>query len=106
MGPESKIGVARMSNLADEIQAIAAELQEHTGQILTAISMKSKTLTLRLNPGFPDEAQVAQDIEQMALDLMVAHQGLHQRLLELLSPEQMKPKPGSDGPYQPGRFVP
>ena len=98
---EFKGGNPGMLNLADEIQAIAAELQEHTGQMLTAISMKSKTLTLRLSSGFPEEAQVAQDIEQMARDLMVDHQSLHQRLLGLLAPEGKTMTQEPNEPYKP-----
>ena len=72
-----------MPNADEEIRAIATELREHAGQVVTAISMKSRTLASRLSADHPAEAQVAQDIEVLARDLVADHVRLAQRLLAL-----------------------
>ncbi|MCF7975448.1 MAG: hypothetical protein K9N55_16645 [Phycisphaerae bacterium] len=63
-----------------DLHQIRQELLEHVSQILTAISMKSKTLEQRLTQDNPQEARAAREIHELARQLIVSNRQMAQRL--------------------------
>ncbi len=70
-------------NLEQELLMMADEIREHAGQVVTAISMKSKTLSLRLEQEQLEEAAIARDIEELSRALVADHARLAQQLVDL-----------------------
>lgn len=63
-----------------DLKEIQQELLEHVGQILTAISMKSKVLEQHLSQVLPQDAQTAREIHELAKHLIISNRHLTHRL--------------------------
>ena len=73
-----------MVNLRLELLVMADELREHAGQVVTAISMKSKALALRLNDReLSEEVAITRDIEELSRSLVADHVRMAQQLVDL-----------------------
>ena len=69
-----------MSTNKDACKQIRRELEDHVGQVLTAISIKSKALELRLEPSHPQEVQISKEIGELANGLIITNRSIVERL--------------------------